>query len=125
MLFADAADDGRVALLIAVGGLIGGAVQWGLAKALDFRTARKKEADEDEKRVTDYQESLLKRLDAERQEILAENRKLNERCTRLDVLVAKVLSHVQYLEGCLKDRDIKFRQWDDGSSVHVALGDKP
>lgn len=122
--------DGRMAALMAVCTAVGGGVTW-LANHLTARRKdRRAEQQEDERTTIQRYDDLLKRVNADRLESLAEIKglraeveELREHVTRLEVTNAKYRLRIAHLEEILELRGVPFKPWadDDGPHPHPAL----
>lgn len=137
-LFADAQPgaDGRMALLLFVASMIGGAATYVVNLALKVRSDNKAEADGEKKSIVEHKQQLIDRLDKENAELVKEkdqmydeNRKLVEKCGKCDVRSARMRTHIRYLEFVLARNSLSFERYeeedDSGSNTHAPLPPSP
>lgn len=131
MLFADAPTDGRIAFLMALATVVGGAAQWVVAQVLAWVKEGRAEKGKQEATIVAHLENLVVRLDREKAEqerdkegALEEVRKLLARVASVEVRTAEMRSHIRYLESVLARNGHSFERWDDpkpDTGSHAAL----
>lgn len=131
-LFSEAQTDGRIAVIVAVSGIIGGAFTWLTVQLWKLHDRRKEERDREEKTITDHLNALIVRLDRDKSEKDEQIQKLQYRATRGETRYAALRAHVRYLESVLGTKGISFEKYEDPpdpsddaphSGTHAALTD--
>jgi septal ring factor EnvC (AmiA/AmiB activator) len=135
VVFAEQSDGNQAALLVFTT-VLGGAVAWVASQFWAWRATRRKESLEDEGRELLRQESVIKRIDAERVELREELRKLefDMEQVRTDLRAAIIRAEtmsvwIRYLEAKLEEAGIPYQRWGQspgaGSAPHAALPPAP
>lgn len=101
-LFAEV-DNGTLAALLTVMGVLGGAVQWFVSYLTNNRDKKRIQDKADEKTITDHLEAVKERCEKENEDLKREQREITN---KLMILTG----HVRYLEGVMESKGIKFNK---------------
>lgn len=130
LLGTDSPTDGRIAFLMAIATVIGGAGQYVVGLAITYFKERKADKGKSEATIVDHLKELVKRLDAEKleqgkekEEALEDKGKLIARVSRLEVRTAAMRSHIRYLESVLARNGHSFEGYTE--PPHDGDGDGP
>lgn len=123
--------DGRIALLMGISTVIGGAATYLIALWLKLRAEKREDVEKSEKTIVQHLEALVARLDEEKGELSKDTetlhdeiRKVLEKLAVCDVRCARLRSHIRYLESVLIRAQLSFERYeeeDGGSASHVPL----
>ena len=142
MLFAETGGDGKLAVLMTVCTLVGGAFSYVLQKWWEWRSAERAEADKRQQTIVDHQKALIERIDAEKKaeqlrldNCNEENDALQREIAGLKLVRSTMRRHIRYLESILSRATLSFERYEDeptepapprpGSGPHSPLPPAP
>jgi hypothetical protein len=121
-LFADTSTgDGKLAIIIGVSTILGGAGQYVIGKLIDLRKENREAEHAKEQSIVTHQKALIERLDAEKRELereKAEAEREREKCTEVkhaeELTIALMRRHIRYIESILtRVGTVSFEPWAD------------
>jgi hypothetical protein len=119
-LLAQDIPDSRIALLIAISGVVGGAMTQVGAWVMKLRDKNKAEADKKAFRIEEHLKELLTRAETDLKESNKENHGLREQLTVKVNVIALRDAEVSYLKNVLRQRRITYAPFrsDDDEDDH-------
>jgi len=112
---AETVSDARLAGLLALASLLGGAAKWVADLVIDRVNKSRDRAAAGEKTITDHLERAVARLEAECQAHEERVERLRERVNQLAVRSARMAGHIRYLEALLNRAKADYVPWAEES----------
>lgn len=114
VLFAEV-DNGTLAVLMALSGVVGTAVTWFTNYLTNNRDKERIQSKADEKTITEHLEAVKERCEKENEELKKEQREITNKLMALT-------GHVRYLEGIMESKNIKFNRFKpDETDIHKPI----